>query len=84
MNLKGIWEVGLIKLYYPVICYTFNDEDAAFIINITPSILGYDEKHPKEVEGVIIYSVYILTGGCFSRRTSNNTEFWHIFLQMFD
>ncbi len=29
--------------------------DAAFIINTAPSILGYDEKHLKEVKGVIIY-----------------------------
>ncbi len=55
MNLKGPWEVGLISFYYPITWYTFNDEDVAFIINTAPSILGYDEKHPKVVEGVIIY-----------------------------
>ncbi len=55
MNLKGAWEVGLIKCYYPITWYTFNEEDAAFIINTAPSILGYDEKNPKEVEGVTIY-----------------------------
>ncbi len=55
MNLKRPWEVGLIEFYHPVTWYTFNDEDAAFIINMVPSILGYDENHPKEVEGVIIY-----------------------------
>ncbi len=25
MNLKGLWEVGLIELYYPITWYTFND-----------------------------------------------------------
>ncbi len=55
MNLKGPWEVGLIELYYLITWYTFNDEDATFIINTDLSILGYDEKYPKEVEGVIIY-----------------------------
>ncbi len=56
MNLKGPWEVGLIKLYYPITWYTFDEEDTAFIINTAPNMLGYDEKHHKEVEGVIIYS----------------------------
>ncbi len=55
MNLKGPWEVGLIEFYYPITWYTFTVEDAAFIINTALSILGYDEKHPKEDEGVIIY-----------------------------
>ncbi len=51
INLKGQWEVGLIELYYPISWFTFNAEDAAFVINTTPSILGYDEKHHEEVEG---------------------------------
>ncbi len=55
MNLKGAWEVGLTKLYYLITWYTFNEEDAASIINTAPSMQGYDEKHHKEVEGVIIY-----------------------------
>ncbi len=55
INLKGPWEVGLIEFHYPITWYTFNDEDATFIINTDPTILGYDEKYPKEVEGVIIY-----------------------------
>ncbi len=55
INLKGPWEVGLIEFHYPNTWYTFNDEDATFIINTDPSILGYDEKYPKEVEGVIMY-----------------------------
>ncbi len=55
MNLKGQWEVGLFKFYYPISWYTFNEEDAAFIINTAPNILGYDEKHYEEGEGVIIY-----------------------------
>ncbi len=55
MNLKGLWEVGLIKFDYPITWYTFNEEDAAFIINTSPSMLGYDEKHHNEVEGLITY-----------------------------
>ncbi len=55
INLKGPWEVGLIEFQYPNTWYTFYDEDATFIINTDPTILGYDEKYPKEVEGVIIY-----------------------------
>lgn len=45
MNLKCQWEVGLIELYYPISWYTFNEEDAAFIINTAPNILGYDHLH---------------------------------------
>lgn len=55
MNLKGQWEVGLIEFYYPISWYTFNEEDAAFIINTDPNILGYDERHYKEDSDVIIY-----------------------------
>ncbi len=47
--------VGLIEFYFPITWYTFSDEDATFIINTAPSILGYNEKYPKEDEGVIIY-----------------------------
>ncbi len=54
INLKGPCEVGLIEFCYPFTWYTFNDEDAAFIINTAPSML-YDEKQHKEVEGVIVY-----------------------------
>lgn len=55
MNLKGQWEVGLIEFYYPISWYTFNEEDAAFIINADPDILGYDENHYEEDRDVIIY-----------------------------
>ncbi len=55
MNLKGQWEVGLIEIYYPNSWFTFNAEDAAFVINTNPTILGYDEKQHEESEGVIMY-----------------------------
>ncbi len=55
MNLKGQWEVGLIEIYYPNSWFTFNAEDAAFVINTNPTILGYDEKQHEESEGLIMY-----------------------------
>ncbi len=35
--------------------FTFNAEDAAFVINTNPTILGFDEKQHEESEGVIMY-----------------------------
>ncbi len=54
MNLKGRWEVGLIEIYYPNSWFTFNAEDAAFVINTNPTILGL-MRNTEESEGVIMY-----------------------------
>lgn len=50
MNLKGEWEVGLIEFEYPTSWYTFNEEDAIFILD---NGIKHITDHPaagKEIE----------------------------------